>query len=77
MDKVFGIILSVFVVAACVALMGLFYFMWHAYTSEEIELIKESWVCSESEDRRSLIMAGKVPVMTTKEVCMKYERIGE
>lgn len=67
-----------FLVGAATIVVALFLF-WQDSQKPTFELIKEEWVCSNSETRSRLIPmpVGKVTVLqpTTTNVCVEYKRI--
>jgi hypothetical protein len=62
-----GILLCVLGLVLCIAILSIF--------SEKFVLLKSEWQCTQQHDERHMTMAGKVPMMQTRTVCDRYERI--
>jgi hypothetical protein len=62
-----GILLCAFGFVLFILLLSIF--------SEKFALVKSEWQCTQQHNERVMTMAGKVPMMTTRTVCDRYERI--
>jgi len=61
--------------AAVVALLiWLSWFIWTDSQRPTFELKRDDWTCSKAEQRRQLMLVGKVMVPTIRNVCVEYRR---
>lgn len=74
-DKIMNLFF-VLIVILCFALIIITGFgIYFNVKAEKITLVKDHWHCSETIEKKRIMMAGKVPVTNNYEECVKYVRV--
>lgn len=75
LDKLIGFAVLCMIVAMT-PVIGLSCFaLYEELTSDRYDIRKDQWTCEKTEPTRTLIMAGKVPVWTTRDECVLYRKV--